>query len=351
MEFYLTTDEAWEKMFDDCAKARRSIDIEQYIIEDDEVGGRFLTVLSEKAQQGVRVRIVADAVGSRSLERSKALETLKKAGGQVVFYHPLWRIHVLFPWLWFPRNHCKVLMIDGSIVHLGGICVASYMRGWRDTQIRTTGPLAQKLQQDYSRLWARLNRKQVDTCETYHAEFPIETIIQQPFFGRRPFYRELLKRINTAQDYIYLVTPYFFPPYRLRRALYRAVKRGVKVSVMLSYQTDVRLADRVTRALLGRWLRKGVHILFYRPTVLHAKYIVIDGKWGSIGSVNFDHMSLRFNREANIIFHDEAHIAMLLTHFQADAAHCTVATLDEWRRQSLWGKVVGFFGAQLHKSM
>lgn len=351
MEFYTRTNEAWQVMFADCASAKHSIDLEQYIVWNDTLGQRFLALLTEKAAQGVNVRLVLDAVGSRTMRSSSSIKEFRRAGGRVVFYRPLWWMEMFLPWLWFPRNHCKILMIDGNIAHLGGICIAGFMEGWRDTEVRLEGALVQELHQDFLVLWSRLLKESKVLSAMSYKDKKLEVAVQQPTLGRYPIFRELLKQIEAAQHTISIVTPYFFPPRKLRKALYRAHERGVEVVLMLSHHTDVPLADKVSRALLGRWLLAGFKVLFYQASVLHAKYLIIDDDWATMGSTNFDHMSLVYNREANMIFHHKEHVALLKGHFTQDRSACVAATLEDWRKQSWWNKIIGFCGAQVHKFM
>ena len=119
-----------------------------------------------------------------------------------------------------------------------------------------------------------------------------------------------------------MVTPYFIAPDRLKRALDDATERGVKVIVMASRKTDVKLADLAARADFKQHLKDGIDIRLYEPTVIHAKYAIIDGEWASVGSTNLDYLSLHENREANITIQNKAVVQQLVNHFVQDLEQC-----------------------------
>lgn len=350
MQFYLSVKDTWEAMFDDCRQAERSIDFEQYIIENDEVGKRFLGLLTEKARSGVRVRLILDAVGSWNIRNSALVDELKKAGGKVMFYHPVWIIQALFPNTWFPRNHCKVMIIDKKIAYVGGVCLMETMRDWRDTQTRITEPLVQAISDDFACFWNRLAQDdETAACPTPDTGGTLQYIVQQPRAGRAQVYTALLAAIDNAKHYVYFATPYFYPPRRLRAALRRARSRGVEIAIILSERTDISFSDQATRAFLPKLLRLGFKVFFYRDTVLHAKYAVIDDQWATVGSTNFDHLSLIYNRESNILIRESAIVNELKSHFLNDATRCIPATLQGLHNQSWRDRLIGFIGSMMHR--
>lgn len=348
LDMHLTTAQAWESMMSACEQATHTIDFEQYIVKKDAIGLGFLNLLARRAREGVRVRIVLDALGSRDLLGHEIGHTLARAGAQLVFYHERRTGHWLRPLSWLPRTHVKALHVDG-VTWLGSMCMADYMRTWRDTMVRLDGDTAQAAQRDFEHVWSDLGDGRLDGDGEPQGEglVPLRYAAQNPKAGRYPLYDSLVDAIQAAQHDICLATPYFFPPKRLRRALESATKRGVRVRLMLSHATDVPMADCVTTALLPLWRRRGYEVQLYQDTVLHAKYAVIDDAWATVGSCNFDFLSLCCNREANLVGRDGAVVAQVRRQFEQDLLACRLPTRADERRGSWPGWMKGRLGALL----
>lgn len=335
VRYFLTPGQAWEAMLHDCAMAQQSIYFEQYILMNDALGQRFFGLLTDKAKQGVDVHLVLDRVGSRYTYDSDLVRRLCQAGGRVQFFNKIGVQHLFQPRRWFPRNHCKNLIIDSSIAYVGSVCFAANMRDWRDTQARFTGDLVAKVEQACK---TQLRNQPVSVQEGY------AFIATSPKLGRNPLYAELLQRIRTARKEVLLVTPYFLPPRRLLRVLCNAADRGVTVRVMLSHQSDVRIADYASQTYYPRLLRHGIQILHYHKTILHAKYAVIDDDWATVGSSNLDYLSLLRNRESNLVISNTTGVSHLRNHFQDDLRFCTRITRDDYKRIPQLHKLIGAIG-------
>lgn len=350
IRFYEDAPAALDSLYQDCADASLSIDFEQYIFMDDEAGNRFLKLFIEKARAGLRVRLMLDGVGSRHLLANPLLRALEDAGGAVHFYNALgWR-HWMAPHRWLPRNHNKVMLIDGHIAHVSSLGLWHFMRQWRELHVRMTGTLAQDIGAYFSRLWQNGgHRYRAAVAAGSDKNAPFRFIVSEPRFRRGLVYRELLLQIATAQRRVCFVTPYFQPPRLLRTALRKAARRGVEVIILTSARTDVPLADLVARSYFPRLLRHGVKIFLYTPETLHAKYGLIDDDWATIGSSNLDYLSLLRNREANIMIRDRDCIAKLDTIFSSSLSASRHATRDDWRRLPLLLRLVGYLGRALRK--
>lgn len=352
--FYHTPGEAWQAMYDDCREARISIQFEQYILRNDATGWRFLELFIAKLKEGVRVTMILDSVGSRGLSDSPLLAEYQEQGGIVYFYNPVAWYDFFRPWRWLPRNHNKILLVDGRIGHIGSVCFADVMRDWRDIHLRFTGELVSVIQQDFNRLmqgfmkYRRAPRLPRQKQAVKNRPFYYGT--SQPHLGVNPIYRELLQRIQGARTEICLVTPYFLPTRKLLRALKGAAKRGVAVHIMVGEKTDVAVADCVSRSYMPRLLRHGVHWWLYRPPILHAKYAVIDGEWAMLGSTNLDYLSLKYNREANILIQDRDAVDYLSHEFEQDKEFCIKADWGYWKKLPLAYRVAGYAG-RLFKRM
>ena len=350
VSFYLDPASAWEAMLRDCAAATRSLDFEQYILNDDEIGKKFLRLFADKAKKGVKVRLLLDRVGSRSTYASPEIKTIRANGGQVHYYGGKSWLNVFVPWKWFPRNHAKVMLIDDRIVYIGSVCIDQSMANWRDTQMRLDGILAEDIKTEFQLTWNNVGeRRRFKVFYASPAEKVWRYAVHQPRLTPNPIYRELLRRIRHAQKRILLATPYFVPPWPLRSALRKAVRRGVKVEVMISGKSDVGIADAVSRSYFPRLLKAGVDIYLYNPDILHTKYAVVDDEWATIGSTNMDYLSLLHNREANVITSDGETVRILQGHFENDLKVCEKADKAYWTSRPWTFKLAGRMGRLLRR--
>ncbi len=209
-----------------CLNARKSIDIEQYIIERDDVGSELLEILIRKRREGVHVRILADMVGSYGLFASSVPESLSAVGIEVRFFNIIrpWRIHNFFSW--FFRDHRKILVIDSTIGFVGGVGFRSDMRRWRDTHVKVVGRVVEEMRHAFEEMWETAGKenffRRMKRTRSFGHGFHFLT--NSPFLRRRFIYRELLAAITKAQKNVFITTPYFIPDGRLRRALGRATR-------------------------------------------------------------------------------------------------------------------------------
>lgn len=343
--FFSDTAEAWDALYADCAQAAQSIDIEQYIFAGDETGQRFLDLFTEKARQGVQVRLLLDGIGSRGMILNDKTAALRAAGGVVKFYNVItWR-KLLSPSKWLPRNHNKVMLIDDRIAHVSSAGLLQLMRGWRELHARCTGALATDIGEYFSKLWQKDGRKYcAPPASGQDASAPYRFVVSEPRLRRGLVYKELLAQIARARKNVFLVAPYFLPPLRLRLAMKKAAARGVDVRVITSEETDVSLADCVSRSYFPALHRRHLRLFLHHRCVLHAKYACVDGDWATVGSTNLDYLSLLRNREANIIIRDREAIARLEAIFHETLADCHAFDKDYWRRLPFYYKLAGYLG-------
>lgn len=350
IRFYLDPASTWDAMYEDCAQATFSIDFEQYILNDDDVGKKFLKLFADKAAEGVKVRLLLDRVGSRSVYDTPEIKHLQANGGQVHFYGGRSWLNVFVPWKWFPRNHTKVMLIDERIVFIGSVCIEQGMAQWRDTQMRLDGILTEDIKAEFQLTWNNVQeRKRREVYYASPADKAWRYAVHQPRMLPNPIYRELLRQIRQATKSVYLVTPYFVPPWPLRLALRKAVRRGVDVSIMISEKSDVAIADRVSRSYFPKLLKNGVKIFLYQKSVLHTKYAIIDDTWATLGSTNMDYLSLMHNREANVITTDKDVIAEMASHFSDDLKNCAKANKAYWKNIPFSVRIEGYLGRLLRR--
>lgn len=350
IRFFSRTADAWDAMYRDCENAKESIEFEQYILMDDPAGHRFLELFAQKAEDGVDVRLMLDGIGSRNLVQSPATEKIRAAGGKVYFYNRIGLSNAFRPSHWFPRNHNKTLLIDGRIGYIGSVCLWNIMKDWRDLHARFTGKLVQDVRQNFNRMWRMAARNvRIPAPRVKQGNGLFRYITTQHWRRPNMLYHELLKHIKKAKSRIWIATPYFLPPWRLRRALRKATRRGVDIRILMSAESDVPLADYVARSFYPRFLRNDMAIFHYKESVLHAKYVLIDEDWATIGSSNMDYLSLTLNREANIIIHEPATVADMAAHFEQDCAISQKIDLTYYKQMPLYQKIIGMFGRMIRR--
>lgn len=360
-QFFLHSHDAWERMLEDCRNAQVSIDMEQYIFEHDAIGKQFMHLLEQKAREGVRVRLLCDAAGSYNLFNSSHVAHLLASGVEVLFFNPIkpWRINNYSAWLF--RDHRKVLAIDSHIGYIGGVGVHQRMHDWRDTQVRIEGPVVHELGYVFDQMWNRTKEGKFFRFSKpfFNAELRIGRpqvlskyfyfLTNSPRFHQRFIYHSLIDAIRGARNCVYLTTPYFIPDLRLVRVLRLAARRGVDVRLIVPDASDHPIVDIATQSYFWIMLKAKVKIYLYRDHVLHAKTVVIDDDWASVGSANLDNLSLLFNYEANLVSTNRAFVRELQEHFISDQGRSREVLLPDWKRRSRMRKLFEAVTWPIHK--
>ncbi len=336
--FFWDTESTWKKMYEACASATESIDFESYIFSSDVVGQKFLDLFIKKSREGVRVRLLVDFVGSFGLLNDSRVVLLRNASGTVIFFNPIspWRIHTLFSWVL--RDHRKVAVIDDRVAFIGGVNIDERMRFWRDTHARWTGPIVNDFANAFEKMWAVARTPRF---LQFKKRFPkpkktgnVSFFTNSPRFKQRFIYSELRTAFRMAKKSILIQTPYFVPSLRLLRLLTRARRRGVAVTLMIPTVFDVALAGYATEFFITHLLRCGVVVYRYIPRFLHAKVVVVDGEWASMGSANIDNLSLSLNYESNVVIRDQQIAYLLQKQFWIDSKHCHQVDERIWKDRS-----------------
>jgi len=359
-KFFLHAHDAWECMLDDCRNAQVSIDMEQYIFEHDAIGDRFIRIFEQKAREGVRVRLLCDAAGSSNLYNSARVKRLLASGIEVLFFNPIkpWRINNYSSW--FFRDHRKVLVIDSHVGYIGGVGVHQRMHNWRDTQVRIEGPVIHELDYVFDQMWNRTKEgkffrfnKPFFSAEQQTSKPQALTkyfyfLTNSPRFHQRFIYHSLIDVIRNAHTCVYLTTPYFIPDLRLVRVL-RLARRGVDVRLIVPNASDHPIVDIATQSYFWIMLKAGVRIYLYRDHVLHAKTVIIDDDWASVGSANLDSLSLLLNYEANLVGTNHTFVSELRGHFMEDLNRSREVIFSDWKKRSWFRKLFEAITWPIHK--
>ncbi|MEI8337846.1 MAG: phospholipase D-like domain-containing protein [bacterium] len=346
-QFYLTSEEAWDAMLLEIESAKISIDLEQYIFINDVIGNKFIELLIKKADEGLKIRILCDEVGSFPLYRSVIKEQLAKKGIPLKFFNSV------LPWnpnresLWYFRDHRKLMVIDDEIGFTGGICLAEEMQGWRESYVKITGNVVNQMNKAFEIMWNKeykhpkyiFNNKNHNNHNHNVIEEKFRYLTNSPLLGKRFMYKELIDVIRNAKHYLYLTTPYFLPDSRLLREIKHASRRGVKVCLLIPQKPNHILLEIGNRTFIQDLLEHRVKIFRYEKSMIHSKTAVIDGSWSTIGSLNLDNISLRYNFEANLVSTDKAFTFELEKQFLDDLKLSKELNLDEWKKRSIKQKI------------
>jgi len=349
-------DEFYPAMLDAIDAAEVSVTIEAYIYWAGAIGLDFARALAAKAQQGLPVKILLDAVGSATIG-SDILKTLETGGCQLAWYNP---IHWYTLGRFNHRTHRKSLIVDGRIGFTGGAGIADHWNGhaqspehWRDVQVRIEGPAVGALQTGFAQNWLQSTGELVTGLD-YYPVFDsseglwLQTIMSSPETGSSAVRTMYYLSIVSARESISIANPYFVPDETAIATLLDAKQRGVHVRILVSgARNDNWLARHNSVRLYGPLLEAGIEILEYNRTMLHHKVMIVDDVWATVGTTNFDNRSFAHNEESNVCFHDREAVERLARDFERDAAVSERVQLDAWRRRGLLERTQGLVASML----
>ena len=349
VKYFVDGQEKFDELISDIKKAEHHIHLCYYIFRGDKLGTAIVEALEERAQAGVEVKVLYDAVGGRTLKKSlfKKLES-HGAETQAAFSS---RIHLLNIRLNY-RNHRKIAVIDGNIGYVGGFNVGDDYLGeyenmgyWRDTHLRIRGNAVHQLQERFIIDWNA--SKKVELISYAPAYFPeiklsadkeIQIVSSGPDTELEAIKKGFIKMIGVAKEYIYIQTPYFIPDDALKEALEMALLSGVKVKLMIPNKPDHPFIYQATLSYAEELLKQGGEIHIYDKGFLHAKTIVIDDEIVSVGTANFDIRSFKLNFEVNAFIYDGELAIEQRKYYEEDAAESYLLTDQIIAEYSLWDR-------------
>jgi cardiolipin synthase len=329
--------------------------MENYIIEDDEVGRKFADALVEKQAEGVQVTFIYDSVGAIKAPK-EFFKHLTDNGVKVLEFNPLNPLTAKKGWEVNQRDHRKLLIVDGQTAFLGGINISSVYSGgsfspgskrrpdgspqWRDTHLQVEGPVVAEFQKLFLATW----EKQKGEALAPRNSFPtpaskghevVRAIGSSPDEPYSLMYATLISAIGSAETSVHLTNAYFVPDPQLLATLKDAAQRGVDVKLILPGKTDHWLVFQAGRSHYADLLRSGVKIYERRGALLHSKTALIDGVWSTIGSTNLDWRSFLHNEEVNAVVLGQEFGTQMQTMFDADLAASEPMTVEKWKQRPL----------------
>ncbi len=359
VDILLNGEEIFPAMVDAIRSAQRTVSYAQYFWEDGPVSRDIAEALAERCRAGVGVNVLLDGFGATGLPREH-IDLMQGAGCHVAWFRP---VSALRPLGWpraNHRNHRRILVIDGRVGFTGGSGVSRKWMGngrteghWRDTDVRVEGPVVEYLQAAFVENWLEATgivlggepyfpRPLAPSGQVY-----AQVVRSSPAGGSFAMYTTFLLAVSSARTSIHITNPYFVPDAKLAEALLEAVRRGVRVAVLVPGAIDHNLVRQASRGGFGRMLRAGVEIHEYRPALLHSKTMVIDGVWTTVGSTNLDNRSFALNDELNLVVYNAAVGARMQRIFEADVAHARAVDYAAWKRRGLADRLFELIAAPL----
>lgn len=360
--------EKFDDMFNAIKQAKSSVHLEYFNFRNDSIAFELFGILKEKAKEGVEIRALFDGFGNDSNNqplKKKHIKKLRNDGIQIYEFDP-----VRFPWInhVFSRDHRKIVVIDGNIAYIGGMNVADYyingteqVGEWRDMHCRIEGGAVSQLQMIFLKIWNRTTGQDIwgpkyfrayepseftglkaDTTNTAHHK-KIGIINREPKTSNEIIRTFYYNAIDKAKDSIKLVNPYLTMNRKLKRKLRNALKRGVKIDIMISEKSDIPLTPDVVLYNVHKLMKHGANIWIYKPGFHHTKVIMVDGLFCTVGSANLNSRSLSWDYEANAVIIDKQTTKELDTMFEKDKRFCSYLTEEKWNEiRTPWKKFVGW---------
>lgn len=357
VEVLLNGDATFPVMLRAIKAAQSSITFAQYLFEGGVLAREFAEAFAERCRAGVKANILLDSHGSGNTP-ADILALMRDAGCRVEFFRPVEVPALIFPWRLLRynyRNHRRILVIDGKIGFTGGYGIADTWKGdgrtadhWRETNARIEGPAVKFLQAAFAESWLETTAIAIGG-EIYFprlspvGEMPVQIVSSSPAGGSFQNYMLFLLSINSARRSILITNPYFIPDSAMTQALLNAVARGVRVLVLAPGKIDSRLTYVASRSHYGELLQGGVEIFEYQPALMHAKTMVVDDIWATIGSTNFDNRSFALNEELNLTVYNRSVAQRLAAVFREDLKHSKKITYEEWRSRSVFERLWEIF--------
>ncbi|MEO8527013.1 MAG: phospholipase D-like domain-containing protein, partial [Caldimonas sp.] len=353
-------DEIFPPMLAAIGRAQQTINFETYIYWSGDIGRRFADALVERAKAGVKVHVLLDWVGSAKIDASIVAE-MANAGVQVRKFHPPHWSHL---GRFNNRTHRKLLIVDGRVGFTGGVGIAPQWTGhaqdrepWRDSHFEVEGPVVAQMQAVFLDNWIKVSGEVLHGPDYFPLIAPVGTgraqiFSSSPTGGSESMALMYLLAITAASHSIDLSASYFVPDDLSMRALLDAMKRSVKVRIVVpGDHIDSETVRSASRAEWGPLLAAGATIAEYAPTMYHCKVMIVDGLLVSVGSTNFDNRSFRLNDEATLNILDAKFAAEQTAIFEADLASARRIGYEEWNerpwKERLAERLAAIIGPQL----
>lgn len=348
-------------MFEAMQKAKDHINLETFIIEDDDVGRKFADLLLQKQAKGVQVNLIYDSIGSYSTPTT-FFQRMRDGGIQVVEFNPINPFKAHGHWLLTNPDHRKILIIDGTVAISGGINISSVYSSkpygrrkvegapqpWRDTDVQVEGPAVAEFQKLFFDTWRKQKGPEL-SGKNYFPDLKevgnalVRVVGSTPGQDNRITFVVYVSAITFAEHSVHLTNAYFIPDDQILDAFTDAARRGVDVKIIVPAETDSKLALYAQRYTYSGLLKAGVKVYERRNALLHAKTAVIDGIWSTVGSTNLDYWSLLSDDEVNTVILNREFAVEMEKMFDKDLAESDQIQWEEWNMRPVFPRIGEWF--------
>lgn len=346
-------------LFKDIKKAKHHIHLEYFNFRNDSIANALFDLLAKKAEEGVEIRALFDSFGNSSNNKplkKKHLKSIRAKGIEIEEFDP-----IRFPWInhAFRRDHRKIIVIDGEIGYTGGMNIADYyinglpkIGEWRDIHIRMEGNAVECLQDIFLDMWNETTNQNIQGEKYYpYSNEKIKVINNKkiaivdrnPKKDTKGMRRTLAKAIESAENKVQIINPYFTPTRIIKRAIKNALGKGVKVEIMIPGKSDIPFSPDASMYIANSLRKKGADIYIFNGGFHHSKIMMIDSLYCSVGSANLNSRSLRCDYEVNAFIFDQETTDELIQIFSEDQKDSTLLTKEIYKDRGLWKKFISWF--------
>lgn len=346
-------------LFEEIKKAKHHIHLEYFNFRNDSIANALFDLLAKKAEEGVEIRALFDSFGNSSNNKplkKKHLKAIRAKGIEIEEFDP-----IRFPWInhAFRRDHRKIIVIDGEIGYTGGMNIADYyinglpkIGEWRDIHIRMEGNAVECLQDIFLDMWNETTNQNIQGKKYYpYSNEKIKVINNKkiaivdrnPKKDTKGMRRTLAKAIESAENKVQIINPYFTPTRIIKRAIKNALGKGVKVEIMIPGKSDIPFSPDASMYIANSLRKKGADIYIFNGGFHHSKIMMIDSLYCSVGSANLNSRSLRCDYEVNAFIFDQETTDELIQIFSEDQKDSTLLTKEIYKDRGLWKKFISWF--------
>lgn len=343
-------------LFEAVRNARSFIHLEYFNFRNDSIANLLFDILAEKAREGVEVRAMYDAFGNWSNNKPILREhhdSIRARGIQLVKFDPL-----TFPWLnhIIPRDHRKIVVIDGRVAYTGGMNVADYyiegiegIGDWRDMHARIEGAAVNELHRIFARMWEKETGESISGDKYFPVpekagDKRVAVIDRSPRVSNEAIRDLYVNMLNSARHSVRLINPYFVPTHKVRQALKKAIDRGVDVEILLSAKSDIPLTPDASHYVGNNLAKRGAKVYLFKGGFHHTKIMMVDSLYCTVGSSNLDSRSLRCDYEVNTVIFSRETTLELIRMFERDKRSSDLVKRGYWDTRSPWKQFLGWFG-------
>ena len=356
VELLMSGKEKFARLFEDIRQAKQSVHLEYFNFRNDSIASLLFDILREKRKEGVEVRAAFDGFGNDSNNQPLKKEHLDKLHADSIDIYEFDPIR--FPWvnhIW-PRDHRKIVIIDGRIAYTGGMNVADYyivgteqVGEWRDMHCRIEGSAVNELQKIFVRFWKKLAKEELTDPKYFQGTKAGNKMVgianREPHTSNEIMRRFYVQALDNAKDSVKIINPYFVTTNKVIKALKRCAERGVKMDILISARYDEPLTPDIVMYNMKKLIKRGVHVWRYRPGFHHSKIMTVDGKFCTVGSTNLDARGLRYDYEVNALIFDKQTTQELDQKFIEDTSKSDYISMEEWKKsRTTWQRFKGWFG-------